>query len=68
MSFLAHILIILVIDSPVGQIPVGMKIPMQDMAACIAYMADLSAPIVVVGAGVMRMRCVDEPSNPGKPA
>jgi hypothetical protein len=63
---LAHILVVLLVHSPAGPIPVGMKSPMLDMAACVAYLAD-KTPIVVFGARPVQMRCIDEPSHPGEP-
>ncbi len=59
---LAHILVVLLVHSPAGPIPVGMKIPMLG----VAYLAD-KTPIVVFGARPVQMRCIDEPSHPGEP-
>ena len=64
---LAHILVVLLVHSPAGPIPVGMKIPMLDMAAYVAYLAD-KTPIVVFGARAVQSNCVDEPVDPGKPS
>lgn len=63
---LAHLLIITVAIFPEGAVNVQIKFPMPSMAACDLYVKD-KAPILVAGVRPITLRCVDEPTDKGKP-
>ena len=66
---LAHLLMIFAIQSPMGAIPVGLKIPFANMEACVKWQNDpmpmaAESPFPLV---VVHMECVNESVEPGKP-
>jgi len=63
---LAHLLIITVAIFPEGAVNVHIKLPMPSMASCEMYVQD-KAPIIVAGVRPTTLRCVNEPTDKGKP-
>ena len=66
---LSYLLLVLVLQSPFGNLPVGLKFPFPDLAACQKWMADptpmqADAPFPLV---VVHAECVNESTDPGKP-
>lgn len=66
----ATLVIIFALVTPGGPIPFGLALPMADMATCEAWLADPS-PMLAKSAfpvTVTRIECLDQPTDPGKPA
>lgn len=66
---LATLLLIFLVQYPLGAVPLALAIPMADMATCEAWLAD-PTPLLVKSAfpvALERIECVDEPIDPGKP-
>lgn len=63
---LAHLLLSLVIMTEHGPIQLAVKFPMPSMATCEAYMMD-PAPILATNAIGGGAKCVNEPTDQGKP-
>jgi hypothetical protein len=63
---LAHLLLIAVVMTANGPVQVLVKFPMPSMQTCEAYMLD-PAPILVGNAVGGETKCVNEPTDKGKP-
>lgn len=66
---LAHLLLIFAVQSPMGAIPVGLKFPFADMAACQKWLDD-PMPMAAESAfplTLVHIECVAESVEPGKP-
>ncbi len=66
---LAYLMLVLVLQSPVGNIPIGLKIPFADVAACQKWVDDpmpmaAESPFPLA---LLHMECVAESVEPGKP-
>ena len=64
---LAHILLLIIVASPIGPVPIAVKYPVESMEACEAFLAD-PAPILILGGRGVQITCVNEPTETGKPS
>ena len=63
---LAHLLLVLIISTQHGPVQIAIKFPMPSMQTCEAYMQD-PAPILAANAIGGEAKCVNEPTDQGKP-